>query len=170
MRTSRAPDHRGGRKRPLTIKRCFIACPGDINPLHADHFRAGLRLRQAHPARPVHLWPGCCRAVIRAFGSGDPRFFKSIKVRFADSVFPGETLVTEMWKESEGRIVLPCQSQSATGRDLKRRGRALQRGFPSQGQGRSTRRQTAAAVVSAEPNSADAFAGIRPTSMAIPIR
>jgi 3-hydroxyacyl-CoA dehydrogenase/3a,7a,12a-trihydroxy-5b-cholest-24-enoyl-CoA hydratase len=46
------------------------------------------------------------RAVINAFAKGDPRTFKSIKVRFADSVFPGETLKIEMWKESDLRVLV----------------------------------------------------------------
>ena len=45
------------------------------------------------------------RHVLKAFGHGDPRRFRNIKVRFTGVVYPGETLVTRMWKDSDKRIV-----------------------------------------------------------------
>ena len=46
------------------------------------------------------------RAVIEGMCDGDPTRFRSIKVRFAAPVIPGETIVTDMWKESDTDIIV----------------------------------------------------------------
>ncbi|KAL0801979.1 hypothetical protein Bca101_057155 [Brassica carinata] len=70
---------------------------GDYNPLHSDPNVAKL----ARFPRPI--LHGLCtlgfaiKAIIKCICKGDPSTVKTISGRFLATVFPGETLITEMW-------------------------------------------------------------------------
>ncbi|KAJ4702217.1 enoyl-CoA hydratase 2, peroxisomal [Melia azedarach] len=70
---------------------------GDYNPLHSDPKVATV----AGFSRPI--LHGICtlgfavRAIIKVICRGDPNMVKSISGRFLLHVYPGETLITEMW-------------------------------------------------------------------------
>nr|BAC79162.1 unknown protein [Oryza sativa Japonica Group] len=61
------------------------------------------------------------RAVIKSFCNGDPTAVKSIFGRFLLHVYPGETLVTEMWLQGQRRVLYQTK--------VKERNRAVLSGY-----------------------------------------
>ena len=78
---------------------------GDRNPLHVDPAMA----RFGGFERPI--LHGLCtfghlgRAIIEACAGDAPERFRSIAVRFAAPVYPGETIAVRLWRESPTDIV-----------------------------------------------------------------
>ena len=76
---------------------------GDYNPLHIDPKVA----RDVGFDRPI--LHGLCtygvvgRALVDALCNGDGERLRRMDVRFSSPVYPGETIRTEIWRESEGR-------------------------------------------------------------------
>jgi multifunctional beta-oxidation protein len=67
---------------------------GDYNPLHIDPAFAKMGGFKAPILHGLCFFGIAGKAVYQKYGP-----FRNIKVRFAGTVIPGQTLVTEMWKE-----------------------------------------------------------------------
>ena len=71
---------------------------GDTNPLHADPAVAA----KAGFARPIlhglASYGLVAHAALRQCAGGDPARLKALDIRFAAPVYPGETLITEIWR------------------------------------------------------------------------
>jgi 3-hydroxyacyl-CoA dehydrogenase/3a,7a,12a-trihydroxy-5b-cholest-24-enoyl-CoA hydratase len=134
---------------------------GDINPLHVD---PGFAKAFGFDKPILH---GLCtfgyasRHVIKTFSKNDARYFKNIKVRFSESVFPGETLVTEMWKDGQ-KVVFRCKVKERDKVVISNAAIELYKEIPKAPEKKAPAAASAAAApaASGEPTSAEAFAVI----------
>ena len=74
---------------------------GDYNPLHAEPAfarAAGFRQPILHGLCSYGI---ACRAVVQAFVPGAPERVAAFDVRFSSPVYPGETIVTQLWRDGD---------------------------------------------------------------------
>ena len=136
---------------------------GDWNPLHADPSFA----KAFGFDRPI--LHGLCtfgyagrHVIAKLAPKGDPRFFKRIEVRFAKNVFPGETLVTEMWKESDLRVVFRCKVKERDEVVISNAALELYEQIPKKAaKPKAAPTTDARTAAPSAPTSADIFAAIR---------
>ncbi len=96
-----------------TLKRqaAIYRLSGDYNPLHIDPQFAAM----AGYDRPIIH--GLCtfgvvgRAVLKTYCDNNPEKFRTIKVRFSRPAWPGDTIITEMWKESDSKILVRVRTK-----------------------------------------------------------
>lgn len=72
---------------------------GDYNPLHVDPAFSKMGGFKVPILHGLCFFGISAKAVYQKYGA-----FRNIKVRFAGTVLPGQTLVTEMWKEG-GKVI-----------------------------------------------------------------
>ncbi|WP_027503624.1 MaoC/PaaZ C-terminal domain-containing protein [Rhodococcus sp. UNC363MFTsu5.1] len=78
----------------------------DMNPLHADPAFA----RMAGFDRPIlhglASYGMVCKAIVDGVLGGDPARVRSYSVRFAGSIYPGETIETSVWQDGDRLTLL----------------------------------------------------------------
>jgi len=94
----RAPDAIV-KEKTLKEQATLYRLSGDYNPLHIDPQMSSIGGFKEPILHGLCFYGYAGRHILRKYGNSDPKNFKSIKGRFSSSVYPGETLQTEMWVE-----------------------------------------------------------------------
>jgi acyl dehydratase len=106
----RGPD-RTVEMQTLDIQAAIYRLSGDRNPLHIDPAFA----KMAGYDRPI--LHGLCtfghvgRAVLAEYCGNNPARLAGMSVRFSGVVYPGDTIITDMWDEGNGKIIVQARTQ-----------------------------------------------------------
>jgi acyl dehydratase len=78
---------------------------GDRNPLHIDPEFAKVGGFDTPILHGLCTYGFVGRAILKALCGNDPANFKSFEARFADVVYPGDTITTKLWVDGKEAIV-----------------------------------------------------------------
>jgi acyl dehydratase len=106
----RAPDAIVEMK-TLSQQALLYRLSGDRNPLHADPSFARMGGFETPILHGLCTFGHVGRAILARFCANEPTRLRNFEVRFAGVVYPGETIVTEMWQEPAGRIVVQARTR-----------------------------------------------------------
>ncbi len=105
----KAPDHTVEYKTSVD-QATLYRLSGDRNPLHIDPEFATLAGFDTPILHGLCSFGYVGRAVLHACCGGDPARFKDFQVRFSGVVYPGETIVTDIWQESSNRMIIQART------------------------------------------------------------
>jgi acyl dehydratase len=95
---SRAPDSTVTEATQPNQAIIYRLC-SDKNPLHIAPDMAAMGGFDRPILHGLCFFGFASRAVLKEFCANDVTQFKKVSVRFTSHVFPGDTLITEMWRE-----------------------------------------------------------------------
>jgi len=109
----REPDHVIEYK-TLPHQHLIYRLSGDFNPLHADPEFAKMVGYDRPILHGLCTFGHVCRAIMEACCENDPTRIVDFEARFSGEVYPGDNIITEIWKESDKRVVV--QAKTGDGR------------------------------------------------------
>jgi acyl dehydratase len=102
----RAPD-RAVEMQTLPIQAMIYRLSGDRNPLHIDPAFAKMAGYDTPILHGLCTLGHAGRAILSEYCDNDPARLAGLEVRFSGVVFPGDTIITEMWDASTGSAQAP---------------------------------------------------------------